>query len=836
VAAFRRGRRTGVLGLWIAVSASAALAAPVPRFDDAVALHTAGRAREALEAYRAIVASAVPVADRAAALNNACVLEGELGEHPAALADCEEALRLRRPLGDEAAVAETANNLGLAFEAVGRNGEAAELYREALAINRRLGDGESVVVNLGNLGALALAAGRYSEAMRLYRDAARLATGAGDAPWAVEQRRVARINEGVVLEKVGEYRQAVALYKQLLAEGGGDARQRAGLLVNAGVIYRNLDDAVSALAAFDEASAIYRRLGDRSGLSNVLLNRALALHLNLARPRAAEEAYRQALALARESGDRSEEVQDLFYLARLLLGRAGGAEGSRWLDEAEALFRQCLAVAERSGSAEGKWSAQEGLGRIAAARGDLRGALDRLEGALAEIERVRAGLRQAPWRAGYFGDKRSAYAVTVDVLARLHAREPGGGFDARAFGVVQRAKARDLLDRLGPARRPAEPRTAADVLARQGSDTVIEYFVGEGQLFRWVLDGAGIHFGDAVAAAPSLAAVARVHAALAGGGGPAEADLVALASALLPARLTLPRAGGQLRIAPDALLHYLPFELLRPPGERATLLELATLAYLPSSSTLATRAEPAGEGDLRLVAFAAPDASSAGGQPSLQAAASEVDAVAALLGGRSELFSGRRATEEAFREAVRRRPEVLHFATHATVEEPIGGAGSWERTAAIHLAAGGADDGLLTPPEIAAAGAASRLTVLAACRTGLVTPGAEGRTLASLTGSFLAAGTPAVVATLWDVDDRATALFMEMFYRELSSGPTPAAALRETKLRLRRDPRWDRPALWAAYVLVGDGEPLAPSRRWRLPVAALAILAGAALFWRSFRV
>src|SRR4029079_1151126 len=221
----------------------------------------------------------------------------------------------------------------------------------------------------------------YSAAARLYDEAAAIAKAAAGEPWAAEQLRAARIHQGVVLEKVGEYRQAVALYKQLLAErDAGDPRQRASLLVNAGVIYRNLDDAISALAAFDEAAAIYRSVGDVAGLSNAELNRALALHLNLGRPRAAEAAYREALALAERGGDRTEEVQDLFYLGRFLLARAqaGDAAASR-LAESEALFDRCFAMADGLGWAEGRWSALEGLGRIAMARGKLREAWARLE-------------------------------------------------------------------------------------------------------------------------------------------------------------------------------------------------------------------------------------------------------------------------------------------------------------------------------------------------------------------------------------------------------------------------------------------------------------------------
>src|SRR5215210_814637 len=418
-----------------------------PSLDRAIELHQAGRLREALQAYREVAAATVKADPgvAAAALNNACVLQQDLGDLRAALPDCEEALRLRRAGGDPLSIAETLNNLGLALEALGRTVDAERHYREALGINHKLGEAEAEAINLGNLAALALEKGRYSDAMRLYTEAGDLAARHRSDPWAAEQREIARINQGVVLEKVGAYREALDLYQGLLS--GSDTlepRRRAALLVNAGVLYRNLGDPVSATEAFREAIASYQSLEDMAGLSNAQLNLGLALHLNLEQPGEAEAAYREALRLAEESGDRTEEIQDLFYLGRLLLARGR-------LPEAEGVFRRCLAASTESESAEGRWSAGEGLGRIAAARGDLPGALAHFLRALDEIERVRAGLARSGWRAGYFGDKRSVYAATVDVLWRLEQSRPGHRYAGQALEVVQRAKARDLLDALGRA-------------------------------------------------------------------------------------------------------------------------------------------------------------------------------------------------------------------------------------------------------------------------------------------------------------------------------------------------------------------------------------------------
>jgi tetratricopeptide (TPR) repeat protein len=820
---------------------------PDQSLEGAIELHTAGRLREALRAYRQVAAAAVRTdpAVAAAALNNACVLQQDLGDLRAALPDCEEALRLRRAGGDSFSIAETLNNLGLTLEALGRTREAATHYREALEINRKLGEAEAEAINLGNLAALALQGGSYSDAMRLYTEAGDLAARHRDAPWAAEQRQIARINQGVVLEKVGAYREALGLYKGLLSgELGTDElepRRRAALLVNAGVIYRNLGDPVSAVEAFREAIASYRSLGDTAGLSNAHLNLGLALHLNLEQPRGAEAAYREALRLAEESGDRTEEVQDLFYLGRLLL-----ANGK--LAEAEAVFRRCLTVSSdqrgESGSAEGRWSAREGLGRIAAARGDLPGALTHLLRALDEIERVRAGLERSGWRAGYFGDKRSVYAATVDVLWRLERRQPDQGNAGRALEVVQRAKARDLLDALGPGRRPASPATAAEITARAGDDTLLEYFLGEDRLYRWTIRRSGLRMAEMGPKGPILDGVVRVHRDLAKGNEPDAAAVDLLSRALLGDAGPFPE-GQRLRIAPDGPLHYLPFEILEhPEAPGAPLVDRVAVSYLPSASMIRVEREDGSaplRPTLRLTGFGAPRPSRSFDRfalPQIEpvplpAAQRELETIGTLLGGRNEVYIGERATERAFRDSFGRGARVLHFATHTVVDERRGGG------AAILLTAEGEDDGLLHPREIAALEGRAELTVLAACRTALSAEGEEnGGALVSLTGSFLAAGSPAVVATLWEVGDATTAVFMEQLYAGLGRGLPPDEALRQAKLRLRADPRWNRPTLWSGYVLVGEGAPVAPGRRmwiWGAVAALVLGLAGIVAYRRAGR-
>ncbi|HSS52717.1 MAG TPA: CHAT domain-containing protein [Thermoanaerobaculia bacterium] len=328
-----------------------------------------------------------------------------------------------------------------------------------------------------------------------------------------------------------------------------------------------------------------------------------------------------------------------------------------------------------------------------------------------------------------------------------------------------------------------------------------------------------------------------IHRALSHGEAPPAATVAGLSRLLLGQAGALPRGDEPLRIAPDGALRHLPFELLEDPRHPGVpLVEGSTVIYLPSASTLAARPRKAAATEVRLLGIGDPRLTRPGESPRsprgllverfglapLAAAEREIGMAARLLGGRSVEIHGDQATERAFRNAVAGGARVVHLATHTVIDERPG------RGAAILLAPSGDDDGLLTPEEIARLDDRSALTVLAACRTALG-PGEDGQALASLTGSFLAAGSRSVVATLWDVGDASTAVFMQQLYWELGQGRTPAEALRAAKRHLRADPRWRRPDLWAGYVLVGEGPAVAPRRipwvLWGALIAAAVLVA-----------
>jgi CHAT domain-containing protein len=71
-----------------------------------------------------------------------------------------------------------------------------------------------------------------------------------------------------------------------------------------------------------------------------------------------------------------------------------------------------------------------------------------------------------------------------------------------------------------------------------------------------------------------------------------------------------------------------------------------------------------------------------------------------------------------------------------------------------------------------------------------------------LSRSFIVAGVPSLIVSLWKVPDNSTAPLMTTFYRNLQGNPDKATALREAMLTTMK--QYPDPANWAAFTLIGE--------------------------------
>lgn len=146
---------------------------------------------------------------------------------------------------------------------------------------------------------------------------------------------------------------------------------------------------------------------------------------------------------------------------------------------------------------------------------------------------------------------------------------------------------------------------------------------------------------------------------------------------------------------------------------------------------------------------------------------------------------------------------IVHFATHGILND------EYPELSGIVLSlyddrGRPQEDGFLRLHDIYNLNLPVDLVVLSACRTGLG-KNIRGEGLIGLTRGFMYAGASRIVASLWKVDDEATAELMKRFYGYmLKDGRSPAAALRQAQLSMREQKRWHDPYFWAGFILQGE--------------------------------
>ncbi|MEW5974218.1 MAG: CHAT domain-containing protein [Acidobacteriota bacterium] len=181
----------------------------------------------------------------------------------------------------------------------------------------------------------------------------------------------------------------------------------------------------------------------------------------------------------------------------------------------------------------------------------------------------------------------------------------------------------------------------------------------------------------------------------------------------------------------------------------------------------------------------------------------EADAIAALVPAQKSL----RAVDFEASRVTATSPDlgrygVVHIATHGLLNN------RHPELSGVVLSlvdeAGRPQDGFMRLHEIYNLRLGADLVVLSACQTALGSQ-FKGEGLVGLTRGFMYAGAPRVMASLWSVDDRATAELMKRFYeRLLRDQERPAAALRAAQVSMWKEKRWRPPYFWAGFAMQGE--------------------------------
>ena len=174
----------------------------------------------------------------------------------------------------------------------------------------------------------------------------------------------------------------------------------------------------------------------------------------------------------------------------------------------------------------------------------------------------------------------------------------------------------------------------------------------------------------------------------------------------------------------------------------------------------------------------------------------EVEMIAKLLN--TKPLTGRDATKS---EVLKRISSValVHIAAHGSKDTgEIALAPNVERASQIPKN----EDFILTMADVQAVRLKARLVVLSCCHSGRGEVKSEG--VVGIARAFLYAGARSVLVSLWAIDDEATLLFMQSFYKQLANGKRASLALYQAMKSLRETQQFSAVKHWAPFVLIGD--------------------------------
>ena len=180
----------------------------------------------------------------------------------------------------------------------------------------------------------------------------------------------------------------------------------------------------------------------------------------------------------------------------------------------------------------------------------------------------------------------------------------------------------------------------------------------------------------------------------------------------------------------------------------------------------------------------------------------EVDSIQKIVndfdGSSTKILKKNRATETAFKNQNLNKVTILHFATHGI---PI--YDDYTKSA-LMLSPDRKNDGMLTFNEILELDLNNvELTFLSACQMNIARP-IDNISYPSLQQALAYAGSKNVISTMWIIDDKATSLFVELFYKTYMLFPSPSMALYQAKVDfLELYPQYSHPYYWAGFINFG---------------------------------
>jgi CHAT domain-containing protein len=623
----------------------------------------------------------------------------------------------------------------------------------------------------------------------------------GSPPQAADEDAAAALERGAALEAQGDPAAALDAYDESrrLALERGDSwlatlaranRARAAIAAGRqGGVEFELDAVAAAADAFP----------DEPGRARLLIHvgRSYAL-LAAERPASGAALTRAAAILSRaaEVAERDGRARDRSY-ALGYLGEIYERKGRA--DEAMDLSRRAVLAALEANASDALYRWQWQLGRIHRAAGRPAQALYAYRQAAATLDRLRqqAALASAAWSASSGRSARQLYVELVDLLLREAARSADPGQThallTEVRDTLEAGKAEELRDYFRDECLAAQRKAVPDEIP----GAVVVYPVVLPDRVEILVGGAG-KLERFVAPIERDVLTREVHAFRAKLTRRTTREYLRHSYTLydwlirpIDAALRA-REPETLVFVPDGPLRTIPFAALRDRESGDYLIERYPVAIVPSLTL--TEPRPIEQGRVRLLAAGISEP--VGGFPGLAAVSDEIEALSETY--RGETLLNDQFVVARFASEVEGRPfGIVHIASHGEFSE--------DPSQSFLLAY----DGKLSMNRLAQLVGTTRfrqeqpleLLMLSACETAA----GDERAALGLAGIALRAGARSALATLWSVNDQASANLVVAFYGGLSQGElSRAQALQRAQLELIGHRGYRHPAFWSPFVLISS--------------------------------
>ncbi len=451
------------------------------------------------------------------------------------------------------------------------------------------------------------------------------------------------------------------------------------------------------------------------------------------------------------------------------------------------------------------------------AMGDKDKAETDLESALQESERQRERVLEPSLRVSYFDTVQDLFREMVVFQIEERGR-PDLGLE-----YMERGRGRVLLDALGAgpftlgqgirqrAEQSSNPMRVEELKeGLPGNVAVVEYLVTEEELFLWVIHEKSLDFVSTQVTRDELQRLTDRYLYLAmGNGNEAELrhvsselykDLLGPVSARIPVQSTLV-------FVPDRFLNAIPFAALVNPDSGRYLIQDRVVGTAPSATHYARAVRIDQELARRtvtstlVVANPSFDRALFPRLSDLPSAEASAEAITHLYPN-SEVLTKEKATKSNFVDRARSHT-IVHFGGHTLINPEFPAL-----SRLVFAPADGTDSGVLYAYELYEQRfPETRLVVLASCSSAQQRSSSNEGSTGSLALAFLAAGVPAVLANLWDVEDEVATEFSNSFHRQLREKGNAWEAVRDSQLAFidSGDGRLASPTSWASFTLIGGG-------------------------------